>query len=93
MQQERTLVLLKPCTVQRALVGEITSIFEKKGLRIVGMKMMQLNEAILKEHYAHLVAKPFFPILRDSMMATPVIALALEGVDAIEVVRQMADKG
>lgn len=90
MQQERTLVLLKPCTVQRALVGEITSIFEKKGLRIVGMKMMQLNEAILKEHYAHLVAKPFFPILRDSMMATPVIALALEGVDAIEVVRQMA---
>lgn len=90
MQQERTLVLLKPCTVQRALVGEITSIFEKKGLRIVGMKMMQLNEAILKDHYAHLVAKPFFPILRDSMMATPVIALALEGVDAIEVVRQMA---
>lgn len=90
MQQERTLVLLKPCTVQRALVGEITSIFEKKGLRIVGMKMMQLNETILKEHYAHLVEKPFFPILRDSMMATPVIALALEGVDAIEVVRQMA---
>lgn len=90
MQQERTLVLLKPCTVQRALVGEITSIFEKKGLRIVGMKMMQLNETILKEHYAHLVEKPFFPILRDSMMATPVIALALEGIDAIEVVRQMA---
>ena len=90
MALEKTLVLLKPCTVQRALIGEIISIFEKKGLRIVGMKMMQLNEAILKEHYAHLVAKPFFPILRDSMMATPVIALALEGVDAIEVVRQMA---
>lgn len=87
---EKTLVLLKPCTIQRSLVGEIISKFEKKGLRIVGMKMMQLNEAILKEHYAHLVAKPFFPILRDSMMATPVIALALEGVDAIEVVRQMA---
>lgn len=87
---EKTLVLLKPCTVQRNLVGEIISIFEKKGLRIVGMKMMQLDEAILKEHYAHLASKPFFPILRDSMMATPVIALALEGVDAIEVVRQMA---
>ena len=87
---EKTLVLLKPCTIQRSLVGEIISKFEKKGLRIVGMKMMQLDEAILKEHYAHLVAKPFFPILRDSMMATPVIALALEGVDAIEVVRQMA---
>ncbi len=90
MQQERTLVLLKPCTVQRALVGEIISRFEKKGLRIVGMKMMQLDEAILAEHYAHLASKPFFPILRDSMMATPVIALALEGIDAIEVVRQMA---
>lgn len=87
---EKTLVLLKPCTIQRSLVGEIISKFEKKGLRIVGMKMMQLDEAILKEHYAHLAAKPFFPILRDSMMATPVIALALEGVDAIEVVRQMA---
>lgn len=87
---EKTLVLLKPCTIQRSLVGEIISKFEKKGLRIVGMKMMQLDEAILKEHYAHLAAKPFFPILRDSMMATPVIALALEGIDAIEVVRQMA---
>lgn len=87
---EKTLVLLKPCTIQRSLVGEIISKFEKKGLRIVGMKMMQLDEAILKEHYAHLAAKPFFPILRDSMMATPVIAMALEGIDAIEVVRQMA---
>lgn len=90
MQQERTLVLLKPCTVQRALCGEIISRFEKKGLRIIGMKMMQLDDEILKEHYAHLAAKPFFPILRDSMMATPVVALALEGIDAIEVVRQMA---
>ena len=90
MQQERTLVLLKPCTVQRSLIGEIISKFEKKGLKIVGLKMMQLDEAILKEHYAHLASKPFFPILRDSMMVTPVIAMALEGIDAIEVVRQMA---
>ena len=90
MQQEKTLVLLKPCTVQRSLIGEIISRFEKKGLRIVGMKMMQLDEAILKQHYAHLAEKPFFPILRDSMMVTPVVAMALEGIDAIEVVRQMA---
>ena len=89
MQQEKTLVLLKPCTVQRSLIGEIISRFEKKGLRIVGMKMMQLDEAILKQHYAHLAEKPFFPILRDSMMVTPVVAMALEGIDAIEVVRQM----
>ena len=87
---EKTLVLLKPCTVQRALCGEVLNRFEKKGLRIAGLKMMQLDEAILREHYAHLVDKPFFPILRDSMMATPVVAIALEGVNAIEVVRQMA---
>ncbi|MBQ0033739.1 MAG: nucleoside-diphosphate kinase, partial [Bacteroidales bacterium] len=90
MALEKTLVLLKPCTVQRALIGEIVSRFEKKGLRIAGMKMMQLDDKILAEHYAHLVGRPFFPGLCASMSATPVIALALEGVDAIEVVRQMA---
>lgn len=90
MALEKTLVLLKPCTVQRSLIGEILSIFEKKGLRIAGMKMMQLNDDILAEHYSHLVDRPFFPGLKRSMMASPVVALALEGVDAIEVVRQMA---
>lgn len=87
---EKTLVLLKPCTVQRALIGEIISRFEKKGLRIAGLKFMQLDDQILAEHYAHLVDRPFFPGLKKSMMATPVVALALEGVDAISVVRQMA---
>lgn len=86
---ETTLVLLKPCTVQRGLIGEVISRFEKKGLHIVGLKFMQLDDAILAEHYAHLVERPFFPGLKESMMATPVVALALEGVDAIEVVRQM----
>ena len=57
---ERTLVLLKPSTVQRALIGEIINRFEKKGLRIAGMKMMQLTDEILEDHYAHLVKKPFF---------------------------------
>ena len=84
---ERTLVLLKPSTVQRALIGEIISRFEKKGLRIAGMKMMQLDDKILEEHYAHLVGKPFFPALKASMMRTPVVAMCLEGTDAIEVVR------
>ena len=87
---QKTLVLLQPCTVQRSLIGEIISIFERKGLRIAGLKMMQLDDAILAEHYAHLVDRPFFPGLKESMMATPVIALAIEGVDAIDVVRQMA---
>ena len=67
---ERTLVLLKPSTVMRGLIGEVTSRFEKKGLRIVGMKMLQLDDEILNEHYAHLVGKPFFPALKASMMRT-----------------------
>lgn len=84
---EKTLVLLKPCTLERGLMGEIINRFEKKGLRIAGMKMMQLDDKILAEHYSHLVDKPFFSILKASMMRTPVVALCLEGVDAIAVVR------
>jgi nucleoside-diphosphate kinase len=58
---ERTLLLLKPCTVQRRLIGEVINRIERKGLRIVGMKMMQLDDKILNEHYAHLTERPFFP--------------------------------
>ena len=84
---EKTLVILKPGAVQRALVGEVTARFERKGLRLAGMKMMQLTDEILDDHYAHLIKKPFFPLLKASMMKTPVIAMCLEGVDAIAVVR------
>ena len=87
MALEKTLVLLKPCAVQRGIMGEVLNRFEKKGLRVCGMKMMQLTDALLSEHYAHLSEKPFFQRVKDSMMTTPVVALALEGVDAIEAVR------
>lgn len=86
---ERTLVLLKPCTMERGLIGEIINRFEKKGLRIAGMKMMQLDDTILADHYAHLTGKTFYGILRDSMKRTPVVAMCLEGVDAIAVVRKI----
>ena len=86
---ETTLVLLKPSCVQRQLIGEIVARFERRGLRIAGMKMMQLSDDILREHYAHLADKPFFPTLAASMQASPVIALALEGIDAVQVVRAM----
>ena len=86
---EQTLVLLKPSALQRGIVGEIINRFEKKGLRLAGMKMMQLTDAILNEHYAHLREKPFFQMLKDSMMSTPVIACCLEGIDAVRVVRAM----
>ena len=87
---EQTLVLLKPSALQRGIVGEIINRFEKKGLRLAGMKMMQLTDEILNEHYAHLSDKPFFRKLKDSMMAAPVIACCFEGVEAVAVVRAMA---
>lgn len=90
MAIEKTLVLLKPCTLQRALAGEIISIFEKKGLQICGMKMMMLSDELLSEHYAHLSSKPFFQRVKDSMRTAPVVALCLQGVDAIAAVRALA---
>lgn len=89
MSLEKTLVILKPSAVQRGLIGEILHRFERKGLRIAGIKMMQLNDKILNEHYAHLADKPFFQRIKDSMMASPVIACCYEGVDAVQVVRSM----
>ena len=86
---EKTLVILKPSTIQRGLVGQVLDRFQRKGLKIAGLKMMQLDEKILREHYAHLVDRPFFPTLLASMMATPVIVICLEGKDAVEVVRAM----
>ena len=65
---EKTLVILKPCTLQRGLVGEITHRFERKGLRLAGMKMMQLTDELLSEHYAHLSGKSFFQRVKDSML-------------------------
>ena len=86
---EKTLILLKPCTVQRRLIGEVINRIERKGLRIVGLKMMQLNDAILNEHYAHLVDRPFFPWLTASMKSAPVIAMCVEGNSAVTVVRNI----
>ena len=80
MALEKTLVLLKPCTVQRALMGEVLSRFEKKGLRVCGLKMMQLDDALLSEHYAHLAGKEFFQRVKDSMMVCPVVAIALSAL-------------
>ncbi|MFT3993784.1 MAG: nucleoside-diphosphate kinase [Dysgonomonas sp.] len=86
---ERTLVILKPSCVQRALAGEVISRFEKKGLRLIGCKMMHLTDKILEEHYAHLKDLPFFPRIRNSMKASPVIIQCWEGVEAIRVIRTL----
>ena len=86
---ERTLLLLKPCTVQRRLIGEVINRIERKGLRIVGMKMMQLDDKILNEHYAHLTERPFFPWLIASKKSAPVVAMCVEGNSAVTVVRNI----
>ena len=86
---EQTLCILKPSAVGRFLMGEIIARIERKGLIISGMKMMQLDEQILREHYAHLVDKPFFPEIVKSMTATPVVVVCISGVDAVSVFRAM----
>lgn len=80
---------MKPSAVQRGLVGEVISRFERKGLRLAAMKMIQLDDAILSEHYANLKDKPYFKRVKDSMMVCPVIVQCWEGVDAIKVVRNI----
>lgn len=84
---EKTLVLIKPDAIQRGLVGEITQRFEKKGLKLVGMKMMRLDDALLREHYAHIADKPFFPGISKFMQSSPVIALCWEGLEVVDAVR------
>lgn len=87
MKHERTLVLIKPDGIQRGLVGEIITRFEKKGLKIVGMKMITLDDAILREHYAHIADKPFFGGINNFMKSSPVIALCIEGLEVVNAVR------
>ncbi|MDE6297606.1 MAG: nucleoside-diphosphate kinase, partial [Muribaculaceae bacterium] len=85
----KTLVILKPSAIERGLIGEVVKRIEQKGIIICGMKMMQLDEKILREHYAHLVDRPFFPMLVESMTVCPVIVMCLEGKDVVEVFRTM----
>ncbi len=86
---EQTFVILKPSAIDRSLVGDVITRFQRKGLVIAGIKMMRLTEEKLREHYAHLVDRPFFPDLLRSMMRTPVIVMVLKGKDVVEVVRAM----
>ncbi len=87
---ERTLVIFKPDAMQRGLVGEGLSRFEQRGLKLVGMKLMQLDTKILKEHYAHVAKFDFYSTLEQFMTSTPVVAVVLEGPNAVDCVRQVA---
>lgn len=89
MEKERTLVILKPDAVQRGLVGEIISRFEKRGLKIVAMKMVKVSRELAKEHYKIHRGKPFFEPTVNYITSSPVVAMVIEGRNAIEVVRKM----
>ena len=86
---ERSLVLLKPDCVQRRLMGEIITRFENKGLNIIGMKMLQVTPEMAKQHYAEHVEKPFYPGLEAFITGGPIVARCIEGIDVIQVVRDM----
>lgn len=87
MEQEQSLIIIKPDAIQRNLVGEIIKRFEQKGLMIIGMKMMHLTDVLLSEHYAHIADKPFFPRIQKFMKSAPVIVMALSGAGAVAAIR------
>lgn len=87
---EKCLILVKPDGLQRGLVGEIISRFEHKGLKIIGLKMLTVHDALLEEHYAHILDKPFYAEIRENMQSAPVIAVALLGPSgAVAAIRLM----
>ena len=89
MATERSLILVKPDGVQRRLIGTIISRIENKGLKIVGLKMLNVTAELARQHYAEHVEKPFYPLLEEFITAAPVVALAVEGPEAISVMRTM----
>jgi len=87
---ERSLIIIKPDAVQRGLIGEILHRFERKSLKIVGLKMVRLDDALLQEHYAHVVDKPFFAEMAEFMSSSPVVVMIIEGFNAVEIVRTVS---
>lgn len=86
-KEEKTLIILKPDTIHRGLIGEIIGRLERKGLKIVGMKMIQLEDAMLEAHYAHIKDKPFFEGIKNFMKSAPVVVIALSGIQAVSATR------
>ena len=86
-KEEQVLIIIKPDAIQRGLLGEITTRFERKGLKIVGMKMIELEDALLEAHYAHIADKPFFAGIRNFMKSAPVVVMVLSGINAVSATR------
>lgn len=86
---EKTVVLVKPDGLQRSLIGEIISRFERKGLKLVGLKLVQMTDTMIDQWYEHHVGKSFFNDLKKFMEWTPIVAMVWEGIDAIAAVRKL----
>ncbi len=86
-KEEKTLIILKPDAVHRGLMGEIIGRFERKGLKIVGLKMVQLEDAMIDAHYAHIKDKPFFAGIKNFMKTSPVVLMVLSGINAVNATR------
>lgn len=86
---EQSVVLVKPDGVQRGLIGEIIHRFERKGLKLVGLKMISLEDSLLESWYEHHKDKPFFPALKAYMQEFPVVAMLWEGYDSVSTIRKM----
>lgn len=86
---ERTLILIKPDAMQRGLAGEIITRFERRGLRMVAMRLLKVDKAMAKKHYGEHVGKPFFDGLVDYITSSPIIAAVFEGTNAVVAARQL----
>lgn len=86
---EHSVVLVKPDGLQRGLIGEIITRFERKGLKLAAIKMVRLNDEILDTWYAHHKDKPFFASLKGFMMMSPIVAMVWEGVEAVDTIRKL----
>ena len=84
---EKSLIIVKPDAIQRNLAGEIIKRFEQKGLKMIGLKMMNLEDTLIEEHYAHIKDKPFFPGISDFMKSCPVVVMAIDGINAVSAIR------
>ena len=89
MPVERSLILFKPDAVQRKLCGELLSRIERKGLKVIGLKLLRVTPELSKQHYAEHVTKKFYPFLEEFITSGPVVAVAVEGLEAVKVMRAM----
>ena len=86
-KEEQSLIIIKPDAVQRNLIGKVITRFEEKGLKIIGLKMVYLKDALVEEHYAHIADKPFFPGIKKFMQSAPVVVIAVAGIRAVDAIR------